>query len=158
MKEFIHATMEQQIRDLQMLVRIPSVSRGEPPEEGKPFGKTVYAALEAALDIARGLGFTKVWHTDGYAGVVEYGEGDETLGILAHLDVVPEGQGWTYPPYGGEIHNGRIYGRGTLDDKGAAVSALYALAAVKASGLPMKRKVRIILGTDEEIGDRKSVV
>lgn len=152
MKEFIRATMEQQIRDLQMLVRIPSVSRGEPPEEGKPFGKTVYAALEAALDIARGLGFTKVWHTDGYAGVIEYGEGDETLGILAHLDVVPEGQGWTYPPYGGEIHNGRIYGRGTLDDKGAAVSALYALAAVKASGLPMKRKVRIILGTDEEIG------
>ncbi len=152
MKEFIRATMEQQIRDLQTLVRIPSVSRGEPPEEGKPFGKTVYAALEAALDIARGLGFTKVWHTDGYAGVIEYGEGDETLGILAHLDVVPEGQGWTYPPYGGEIHNGRIYGRGTLDDKGAAVSALYALAAVKASGLPMKRKVRIILGTDEEIG------
>lgn len=152
MQQFIHDTMEQQIKDLQSLVRIPSVSRGEPAEPGKPFGKTVFAALECALNIARRLGFEKVWHTDGYAGVIEYGEGEETLGILAHLDVVPEGLGWTYPPYGAEIHNGRIFGRGTLDDKGAAVSALYALAAVKASGVPMKRKVRIILGTDEEIG------
>lgn len=152
MKEFIRDTMDAQIRDLSDLVRIPSVSRGEPPEEGKPFGKTVFSALEKALDIARGLGFEKVWHTDGYAGVIEYGEGDETLGILAHLDVVPEGQGWTYPPYGAEIHNGRMYGRGTVDDKGPAVSAMYALAAVKNSGLKMKRKVRIILGTDEEIG------
>ena len=75
MKAFIEATMDRQIRDLQSLVRIPSVSRGEPPEEGKPFGKTVYAALERALEIARGLGFEKVWHTDGYAGVIEYGEG-----------------------------------------------------------------------------------
>lgn len=152
MKEFIQATMDQQIRDLQTLVRIPSVSRCEPAEPGKPFGKTVHAALEAALEIAKNLGFTKVRNVDGYAGEIEYGEGDETLGILAHLDVVPEGQGWTYPPYGGEIHNGRIYGRGTLDDKSAAVSALYALAAVKNSGAAMKRRVRIILGTDEEIG------
>ena len=152
MKEFILSTLDRQVSDLQRLVRIPSVSRGEPPEEGKPFGKNVFAALETALDIARGLGFEKVWHTDGYAGVIEYGSGEETLGILAHLDVVPEGEGWTYPPYGGEIHDGRVYGRGTLDDKGAAVSALYALAAVKESGLPMKRRVRIILGTDEEIG------
>lgn len=152
MKDFIHRTLGQQVSDLQRLVRIPSVSRGEPPEEGKPFGKTVFAALETALDIARGLGFEKVWHTDGYAGVIEYGSGKETVGILAHLDVVPEGEGWTYPPYAAEIHDGRVYGRGTLDDKGAAVSAMYALAAVKDSGLPMKRKVRIILGTDEEIG------
>ena len=152
MKKFIQSTLDRQVADLQRLVRIPSVSRGEPPEEGKPFGKTVFAALETALDIARGLGFERVWHTDGYAGVIEYGSGKETVGILAHLDVVPEGEGWTYPPYGAEIHNGRVYGRGTLDDKGAAVSALYALAAVKELGLPMKRKVRIILGTDEEIG------
>ena len=152
MKDFIRATMNAQICDLADLVRIPSVSRGEPPDVGKPFGKTVFRALEKALEIARNLGFEKVWHTDGYAGVIEYGEGEETLGILAHLDVVPEGQGWTYPPYGAEIHDGKMYGRGTVDDKGPAVSAMYALAAVKNSGLKMKRKVRIILGTDEEIG------
>lgn len=152
MKDFIRTTMDAQIHDLAELVRIPSVSRGEPPDTGKPFGKTVYRALEKALEIARNLGFEKVWHIDGYAGVIEYGEGEETLGILAHLDVVPEGQGWTYPPYGAEIHGGKMYGRGTVDDKGPAVSAMYALAAVKNSGLKMKRKVRIILGTDEEIG------
>ena len=61
MQQFIHDTMEQQIKDLQSLVRIPSVSRGEPAEPGKPFGKTVFAALECALDIARRLGFEKVW-------------------------------------------------------------------------------------------------
>lgn len=152
MQKLIDEMMDRQIADLQRLVRIPSVSRGEPAEPGKPFGKTVYAALECALDIARGLGFTNVRNIDGYAGLIEYGEGEETLGILAHLDVVPEGLGWTYPPYGAEIHDGRMFGRGTLDDKGAAVSAMYALAAVKDSGIPMKRRVRIILGTDEEVG------
>ena len=152
MKAFIEKTMNDQIFDLQRLVRVKSVSRGEPAQPGKPFGRSVYEALETALDIARSRGFEKVWSVDGYAGVIEYGEGDETLGILAHLDVVPEGEGWTYPPYGAEIHGSRIYGRGTLDDKGAAVSAIYALAAVKESGVKMKRKVRIILGTDEEIG------
>ena len=152
MQAFIDRTMDRQIADLQRLVRIPSVSRGTPAEAGKPFGRNVAAALDAALDIACGLGFEKVRNVDGYAGVVEYGEGEETLGILAHLDVVPEGEGWTYPPYAAEIHDGRMYGRGTLDDKGAAVSAMYALAAVKDSGVKMKRKVRVILGTDEEKG------
>ena len=152
MQRFGEETLDRQIADLQRLVRIPSVSRGMPAEPGKPFGRNVAAALETALEIARGLGFDRVWSVDGYAGVVEYGEGPETLGVLAHLDVVPEGEGWTYPPYGAELHGGRIYGRGTLDDKGAAVSALYALAVVKASGLGMKRKVRVILGTDEEKG------
>lgn len=152
MKQWIQETLPQQIADLQTLIRIPSVSRGDAPEEGKPFGRTVHDCLMKTLELARSLGFTKVWDIDGYCGVIEYGEGEETLGILAHLDVVPEGEGWTYPPYGGEIHDGRIYGRGTLDDKGAAVSAIYALKAVMERGKPMRRRVRIILGCDEEIG------
>ena len=152
MKEFIEGTFNSQIRDLQRLVSVRSVSRGEPAMPGKPFGKSVDEALQTALSIARNLGFENVRNLDGYAGVIEYGEGEETLGILAHLDVVPAGEGWTYPPFGAQLHGGRIYGRGTLDDKGAAVSAMYALAAVKESGVRMRRKVRIILGTDEEIG------
>ena len=152
MKEFIEGTFNSQIRDLQRLVSVRSVSRGEPAMPGKPFGKSVDEALQTALNIARNLGFENVRNLDGYAGVIEYGEGEETLGILAHLDVVPAGEGWTYPPFGAQLHGGRIYGRGTLDDKGAAVSAMYALAAVKESGVRMRRKVRIILGTDEEIG------
>ena len=151
MKNRIEQMLPQQIEDLKTLVRIPSVSRGDPAEPGKPFGATVYKALEAALEMARKLGL-KAWDVDGYCGVVEYGEGEETLGILAHLDVVPEGEGWSVPPYSAEEKDGRIYGRGTLDDKSPALSAIYALAAIKDCGFGMKRRVRVILGCDEEIG------
>ncbi len=151
MKQWIEQTLPAQIEDLKALVRIPSVSRGDPAEPGKPFGKTVYEALQAALSIARRLGL-KAWDVDGYCGVVEYGEGEELLGILAHLDVVPEGEGWSVPPYSATERDGRIIGRGTLDDKSPALSAIYALAAVKESGVGMKRRVRVILGCDEEIG------
>ena len=151
MKNWIEETLREQIEDLKTLVRIPSVSRGDPAEPGKPFGKTVYEALQAALAIARRLGLN-AWDVDGYCGVVEYGEGEEVLGILAHLDVVPEGEGWSVPPYSATEKDGRIIGRGTLDDKSPALSAIYALAAIKASGKPMKRRVRVILGCDEEIG------
>ena len=60
---------------------------------------------------------------------------DETVGILVHLDVVPEGDGWDYDPYGGEIHEGKIYGRGAVDDKGPAIACLYAMKALKDSEL-----------------------
>lgn len=151
MNRFIEETFEQQVKDLQNLITIPSVSRGE-PQEGMPYGKNVYRALEEAKGIARKLGFKKVFDVEGRCGVVEYGEGEEILAVMAHLDVVPEGTGWDYPPYGAEIHDGKMYGRGTADDKGAAVSALYALAAVKNSGVKMKRRVRVLLGCDEERG------
>ena len=151
MKNRIEQMLPNQIEDLKALVRIPSVSRGDPAEPGKPFGKTVYEALQKALEIARKLGL-KAWDIDGYCGVVEYGEGEEVLGILAHLDVVPEGEGWSVPPYSATEKDGRIIGRGTLDDKSPALSAIYALAAVKDCGFRMKRRVRVILGCDEEIG------
>ena len=151
MKNRIEQTLPQQIADLKALVQIPSVSRGDPAEPGKPFGATVYQALQAALEIARRLGL-KAWDIDGYCGVVEYGEGEDVLGILAHLDVVPEGEGWSVPPYSATEKDGRIIGRGTLDDKSPALSAIYALAAVKDCGFRMKRRVRVILGCDEEIG------
>ncbi len=151
MREIIEKSFEDQVKDLQELIRIPSVSRGE-PKEGMPYGEHVFNALRKAQQIARRLGFDKVWDVEARCGVVEYGEGDEMVAVMAHLDVVPEGTGWTYPPYGAEIHDGAMYGRGTADDKGAAVSALYALYALKESGVKMKRRVRILLGCDEERG------
>lgn len=134
--------MDRQIADLQALLRIPSVSRGE----------ALHDALTAALTLANRLGFADTQDLDGLCGTVDYGEGKETLGVLAHLDVVPAGEGWTWPPFGAEIHNGRIYARGVVDNKGPAVSALYALAAVREAGIKLTRRVRIILGCDEEIG------
>lgn len=151
MQKIIENSFENQVKDLQELIRIPSVSRGE-PKEGMPYGEHVYTALRKAQEIAKRLGFEKVWDVEGRCGVVEYGEGEELVAVMAHLDVVPEGTGWTYPPYGAEIHDGAMYGRGTADDKGAAVSALYALYALKESGAKMRRRVRILVGCDEERG------
>jgi len=94
----------------------------------------------------------KTENFDGYAGHAEYGEGEEIIGILVHVDVVPEGSGWSYNPYGGEIADGKIYGRGTNDDKGPAVAVIYGLKAVMDSGIKFNRRVRIIIGCDEESG------
>ncbi|MBR5948053.1 MAG: dipeptidase PepV [Clostridia bacterium] len=137
------------IKSIQESIRFPSVE-GE-PKEGAPFGEAVNGALEHALNLGREMGFS-VTNLDGYAGCIDYGEGEDMLGVVCHLDVVPEGEGWLYPPYAAEIHDGKIYGRGALDDKGPAICAMYALKAIKEAGLPMRRRVRIILGTNEETG------
>ncbi|HHY82213.1 MAG TPA: dipeptidase PepV [Clostridiales bacterium] len=149
LNKYIDDHRDEIIRSVQEIVRIPSV-KGE-PQPGKPFGEKVDEALKYALDLAERLGF-KVKNVDGYAGHAEFGEGEETMGILGHLDVVPEGSGWTYPPYEARIAGGKLYGRGASDDKGPTIGALYAMKAVMESGRKMKRKVRIIFGTDEESG------
>lgn len=121
------------------------------PAPGAPFGVEVGKALEHALSLSAKLGFRTV-NLDGYVGYAEYGEGDDYVGVLGHLDVVPEGSGWKYPPYGAEIHDGKMYGRGVIDDKGPIFAALYALKAIKDLGLPLSKKVRVIFGTNEESG------
>nr|MDA8229250.1 dipeptidase PepV [Desulfitobacterium hafniense] len=92
-----------------------------------------------------------VKNIDGYAGQIEMGSG-ELVGILGHLDVVPEGDGWSVPPYGGIIQDEKIYGRGALDDKGPTLAVLYAMKAIRDANLPLVKTVRLILGTDEESG------
>lgn len=134
---------------LQKWIRIPSEKK--PPEENAPFGKPMREMLSVALSDAKRLDM-RVRDFDGYIGDVEIGDGEETMGILAHLDVVPAGDGWQQDPFGGEIIDGKIYGRGTSDDKGPAVAALFAMKAVLNAGLVPKKKVRLILGCDEESG------
>ncbi|WP_088226812.1 dipeptidase PepV [Desulfosporosinus sp. FKB] len=137
------------IQSVQELVRIRSI-QGE-AQEGKPFGADVDEALNKALAIAEKMGFRTV-NLDGFIGYAEYGEGEDYVGILGHLDVVPEGDGWLYPPYAAEIHDGKIYGRGTMDDKAPIIAALYGLKAIKDLQLPLKHRVRVIFGTNEESG------
>jgi succinyl-diaminopimelate desuccinylase len=137
------------IASVQELVRFRSIE--ENPEPGAPFGSEIRKCLDRALQICSALGF-KTENFDGFAGHAEFGEGDEIIGILVHLDVVPEGSGWSHNPYGGEVADGKIYGRGTIDDKGPAVAAIYGLKAVMDSGIKFKRRVRIIIGCDEESG------
>lgn len=137
------------IKSTQDIIKIRSVE--DNAKEGMPFGEGVNEALEYALKLSSELGFD-VENIDNYAGHAEIGKGNETVGVLVHLDVVPEGENWTYPPYAGEVHDNKIYGRGTTDDKGPAIAALYAMKAIKESGLHINKKIRIIFGTNEESG------
>lgn len=137
------------INSTQEIIKIKSVE--EAPLEGMPFGIGPYKALEYTLSLAENMGF-KTKNFDGYAGHADLGEGEEVVGVLGHVDVVPEGEGWTYPPYGGEVHNGNIYGRGAADDKGPIIAALYAMKALKESGVELNRKIRLIIGANEETG------
>ncbi len=146
-KRIIGNYKEDIIKTTQQLVRIKS-TEGK-PKVGMPFGEGPYEALEFMLEKAERMGFSTK-NVDGYAGHAEIGEGKKIVGVLVHLDVVPEGSGWTYPPYEAQIYNGKIFGRGTNDDKGPAVASLFAAKAIKESNLNINKKIRIIFGTNEE--------
>ena len=137
------------VADMKRWIAVPSVQG--PAEENAPFGRENRRMLDLALADAKKYGFD-VRDVDGYAGDVSFGEGEQTMGMLCHLDVVPAGDGWTHDPWGAEIVDNKIYGRGTMDDKGPALCALYAMRAVKDAGVPLKDGVRLILGCDEETG------
>ena len=145
--KWIEDHKEELIEDLRGALRFRTLEGEAAP--GAPFGQTVRDCLDYTLGKAAALGL-KTRDLDGYCGIIDAGEGDEMLGILAHLDVVPEGTGWDHDPYSADIADGRIYARGSLDDKGPAYASIYALKAVLASGVPFRRSVRIILGCNEE--------
>lgn len=146
----IEGLREEMTETLARWIKIPSVKGEAAP--GAPFGQEVRRALDVALEDAEKMGF-KVRNFDGYAGDVRMGpEGVNPLAILAHLDVVPAGDGWQTDPFGADLIDGKMYGRGTSDDKGPAVAGLYAMYAAKKAGIPLNREIRLILGCDEETG------
>ncbi|HOE58131.1 MAG TPA: M20/M25/M40 family metallo-hydrolase, partial [Bacillota bacterium] len=149
LEKIVDSMKNEIIKATQELVQIRSLE--SEPEPGAPFGMEMKKCLDKALKICSSLGM-RTENFGGYAGHAEYGEGDEIVGILSHVDVVPEGSGWSYDPYGGEIADGKIFGRGTIDDKGPAIAVIYALKAVMDSGVKFNRRVRIIIGCDEESG------
>ncbi len=134
---------------LQGWIRTPSVKRTAEP--GAPFGRDVRKMLDRAMADAKSLNFA-VRDFDGYACDITLGEAEERIAVLGHLDVVPVGDGWTKPPFDAVIENGRMYGRGTNDDKGPSLAALFAMRAVRDAGIPLKKSIRMILGCDEESG------
>ncbi|MGB2991148.1 MAG: dipeptidase PepV [Paenisporosarcina sp.] len=141
------------LTDLQQLIQIPSVLDEEQSSSSQPFGPEPLKALEWMLQKGQEAGMT-VKNIDQMAGHIEMGEGEELLGILGHVDVVPAGKGWTYPPFEGHIENDRLYGRGAIDDKGPTMAAWMAMKLVKEAGIPLNKRVRLIIGTDEESGFR----
>lgn len=139
------------LKDLNTLVSYESVRDESTKAENAPFGKNCRDVLDAMLDMAKRDGF-ETKDVDGYAGVVEYGKGDETFGVLGHLDIVPLGEGWTKDPLKVTLENGYIFGRGVMDDKGPALAGYYALKMIRDLNIPLKKRVMLITGCDEESG------
>ncbi|APH04029.1 dipeptidase PepV [Bacillus weihaiensis] len=138
------------VQDTQAFLQIKSVLEEETASEGAPFGEGINKAFTHLLELGEKEGFTTK-NLDGFAGHIELkGSGDEVLGILCHVDVVPEGDGWTSDPYRAEIRDGKIFARGAMDDKGPTIAAFYAMKIVKELGVPLSKNVRMIIGTDEE--------
>lgn len=140
---------EELLRDLQELLNIESVLDEQQVEKDAPLGKPLKEALDFMLNLGEKDGFTTK-NVGNIAGHIEWGEGDGLIGILGHLDVVPAGDGWSTDPFKSVIKDGKIYARGAIDDKGPTMAAYYALKIVKELALPLKKRVRVILGTDEE--------
>ena len=137
------------IDELCRLIEIPSVFCEE-AVDGGPFGKEVKRALEHVLSFGERLGF-RAKNYDGYAGELTMGGGSYMIGVLCHVDVVAAGPGWTREPFRAVIEEGKIYGRGSSDDKGPLIAALSAISRLeKSGGIPEDVSVRVIVGTNEE--------
>ena len=149
-EEFVEAHRQEMLEDICTLCRINSEKM--PYKEGMPYGEGAFTALAEALSMAENYGFS-ITNYDNYVGTVDLNEKESQLDILAHLDVVPAGEGWKETePFEPVVKGDKLFGRGTADDKGPAVAALYAMRAVNELGIPLKKNARLFLGTDEECG------
>ena len=135
---------------LKELVGINSVL--DESKEGAPFGVGPKKALEKAVEIAGNLGFRTMIDPDRHYGYAEIGEGDDLFGVLGHIDVVPAGDlnSWNTDPFELVEKDGRLYGRGTSDDKGPLLASMFVLKALLDEGYKLNQRVRFIFGADEE--------
>lgn len=158
MREIIDRFLLDHESDMMMAIAgaiaIPSVKNLGDARPHAPFGNNVERALRYTLGIVNWMGFPgeNVEHVVGRA---RYGSRAGTdYAVLTHLDVVPAGLGWTVPPFAATVRDGRLYGRGAVDDKGPAIATIYALAAARAalesSGIEPTNAIVLLFGTDEE--------
>lgn len=150
-KEIVEEYKEEFLEDLFTLLKIDSTRDDEAATEEYPVGPGPVEALDAFLDIGKRDGFATE-NFDNWAGHIEFGEGDELLGVLGHVDVVPAGTGWNTDPFEPVLKDGKIYARGSSDDKGPTVAAYYAMKMIRDLELPVSKRTRVIIGTDEESG------
>lgn len=150
-KNIVNENSRDMLESIKVAVKINSVMDEKTATESMPFGKGVDESLRKTLEIAESLGFKTVYK-DGYYGYAEVGEGEELIGILGHIDVVPIGDEskWKFPPFSATEEDGYIYGRGTQDDKGPTIAAMYAVKALLDAGVEFEKRVRFIIGGDEE--------
>lgn len=153
MKQFVtEAHKEAAVKSLEELIRVPSVLDESDSGEGHPFGKNVVAALDKVLEICEGIGFRTFKDPEGYYAYAEVGEGNDLFGVLCHMDVVPaaDQKGWNTDPFEPVVKDGIIYGRGSQDDKGPSMAALYAVKSLMDAGVEFNQRIRFIFGSDEE--------
>ena len=147
-ERWIEDNRAEMIASLSELISVPSVAEDIGGE--KPFGEGVDRVYRMMLEAAENEGFD-VFDADGYGGHIDFrGRGDGIVGVVGHLDVVPAGEGWDHDPYGGDIVDGKIFGRGTTDDKGPVTASFFAMKALKECGYVPEKTIRLILGLDEE--------
>lgn len=147
--EIVKENEKELIENVQKLLRIDSTLEENLSNKSAPFGEGIKKSLDYVLDLGKSFGFN-VKNIDNVAGHIEFGEGKELIGILCHVDVVPAVGKWKYPPFSAEIADGKIYARGAIDDKGPTICSLYALKVLKDAGVKLNKRVRLIIGTDEE--------
>lgn len=142
---------DEMLETLKAFCSIPSEYDEKSKTKTKPFGKHVDRALKFIGEVGKKNGFS-IDYCDGYATEMTIGKGKKVIGIYAHADVVPASGKWTSAPYKPVVRNNAIYGRGTSDDKGPLIAALYATKALHDAGLIKDYRVRIVVGGDEERG------
>lgn len=148
--KFLEDKKDEILNTICEVIKIPSISNEENSKPGMPFGEECYKVLEYVLNLANEMGF-RTKNIDGYCGYIEFGEGEELLGIIGHLDVVPAGDSWTKcNPFEPIIEENRLYGRGAIDDKGPVIASLYAMKYVMDT-MNVHKRVRLILGLNEEV-------
>jgi succinyl-diaminopimelate desuccinylase len=148
--DFCNVYHQEAIAQLARWIQIPSVHDDKTIRPGKPYGETVDQALKFIGKLAEKDGF-QVDYCDGHVTEITYGTGP-LIAVYAHADVVPVAEGWQHPPFGGVIDNGRMYGRGTSDDKGPALASYYALKMLKEKQLIHGFQVKLVIGGNEEKG------
>ena len=138
---------------LQGLLQIKSVNgnAGAVTQEA-PLGTGINEAINYVLELGKSFGLTTK-NCDGYCGYLEFGTGPEMVAAITHVDTVEVGDDWTVPPFDLTIDGDTVYGRGVLDDKGLTIVALFALKALKDAKVPINKRIRLIIGGDEEGGN-----
>ncbi|MFR0613569.1 dipeptidase PepV [Lactobacillus porci] len=146
---FAKEKMPALLADLKALIAIDSVRNMDLATPEFPVGPGPVKALEQFLAYGRRDGF-QTENIDNYTGTITFGQGDQELGVAVHVDVVPPDEGWSQDPFKPYVKNDRVYGRGASDNKGPALAAYYALLALKEAGFKPRKKITLIIGTDEE--------
>lgn len=148
-KEKVLEYENQMIDDLKGLLSIESVRDDSKASKDAPVGPGPRQALDYMYELAERDGFS-THDVDHIAGRIEAGQGEDVLGILCHVDVVPAGDGWDSDPFDPVVTDDAIIARGTLDDKGPTIAAYYAVKILNDMNVDWKKRIHMIIGTDEE--------